>query len=358
MPVVYPAWQPEMSDVTSTILTLTLTSRVRAAPSATPAAEKMSSRIESMTSLFAGPDGIFWTLILLYAILSLVSLVQSRRELSEGEEMERAVDDDWDLPWQTKDWMTLYGLIGMAYEDETMYTPFRRQYIRSIQQRYQLPTRSQLRMLLETGIIPLFIQDGGISTEQRRHWCWSSTFPFIKLSRFEQAKRRACFEFLIPRPERPEVARFFKILGYNQWRYGVQMRTCNQIHNRETVDAWEEPAGPYDNTSFPLSIGAESTLEPMLPILPDKPLDMARSDTINGLEWYVKDNITRTLPLLHFWDVCIFRVEAGHWGPAELDSFILGCAEKAGLNYRWPVDVARRKAIKELERRGLATKVD
>ena len=163
---------------------------------------------------------------------------------------------------------------------------------------------------------------------------------------------------MLPHPERKHALQFLEILGYNKWRYGVQVRTCNQIHGREIVRTWEEPAAPYESAKFPLSVGAEAVLESMLPILPDKSLDTARSDTVDGLEWYLKDMDTQYIPLMHYTDVCIFRVEAGHWGPAELDSFVLGCAEKAGIQYRWPVDVARREAIKELKRHGLAVKVN
>ncbi|EFQ96084.1 hypothetical protein P3342_012393 [Pyrenophora teres f. teres] len=242
----------------------------------------------------------------------------------------------------------------MAYEDKSMYTPIRRECIQSIQQRFK--ERPQLRMLLEKGIVPLFIQDGGVSTMQTRFWSWSTEFPFIKLAYFEQAKRRACFEFLLPHPKRKRAVRFHKLLGQNNWGYGIQLRACNQVLHKELIGRWSYPAAPYPDV--PLSVGAESALEPMLPLLPDKPLDAGRLNTVDGLQWYLKNNESASIPLLHYTDVCIFRVEAGHWGPAELDSFVLACAEKAGMQYRFPVDLMRNQAIKTLERNGLATKVD
>ena len=344
----FSGWHPKATAVTTTIVLPTVTPTASGAATGTNAVEKMTTYSVMIMDLALGPDGVFWTLVLLYAILSISTFIQSRRHLSEKREIKRAVEQNWDLPWLTKDWTTLYGLIAMVYEDESMYTPLRRKYIRSIQQRWNSPKRSQLRMLLEKGIVPLFIQDGGMSTEQISYWSWNTTFPFIKLSSFRQAKRRACFEFLLPHPERKHARQFLEILGHNKWRYGVQVRTCNQVHGREIVRTWEEPAAPYEIARFPLSVGAEAVMESILPILPDKSLDTARSDIVDGLEWYLKDMDTENIPLMHYTDVCIFRVEAGHWGPAELDSFVLGCAEKSGIQYRWPVDVTRRKAIREL----------
>jgi len=209
-------------------------------------------------------------------------------------------------------------------------------------------------MLLEKGIIPLFIQDGGISTEETTR-SWSTTFPFIKLSSFEQAKRRACFEFLVPHPRRKHALRFHDILGKNIWNYGVQVRMSSQTEGSGAIGSWEQP---YESESFTLSVGAESVLQSILPLLPDKPLKTTRSKTVDGLGWYLKDGDAGNIPLLHHTLLCIVRIEAVHWGPAELDSFVLGCAEKAGMKYDWPADVAQREAARELERRGLVTKVD
>ncbi|EDU49640.1 hypothetical protein PtrSN002B_008559 [Pyrenophora tritici-repentis] len=374
-------WPLRTSTVTSTILrlstitakvaattaTVVATTAIEAATTATNTANETANEMGSnqgiIAGIFQGADKLFWRAFIIASTFSLIYYIVRRKELLEYEEVEHAEDDMVNIPWETKDWNTLYGLLGMAFEDETMYTPIRREYIRSIQKRFK--QRPQLRMLLEKGIVPLFIQDGGVSTIQTRYWSWNTEFPYVKLAYFEQAKRRACFEFILPHPRRKNAVQFEKNLSESKWDYGVQRRECLQDQRRDSIGSESNLAAPYPGV--PLSVGAESALEPLLPIMPDKPLNTERSEIVNGLRWYMKNGDSEGIPLLYFTELCIIRVEAGHWGPAELDSFVLGCAEEADMQYRWRADEVRKQAIRELgkprftndvvEREGLTNEV-
>jgi hypothetical protein len=61
-----------------------------------------------------------------------------------------------------------------------------------------MSNRPWLRRLLELGVIPPFIQDGGINTHRVNftRFGWTTRFPWVKVPIYQQGKRRAYFEFL------------------------------------------------------------------------------------------------------------------------------------------------------------------
>ena len=234
-----------------------------------------------------------------------------------------------------------------------MPTPFVPEYLGSIQQRLQ-PARRRwaLRQLLEKGIIPLYIQDGGMSTTQTASWGASTTFPFITLPRYRQTKSRAYFDFVIPHYEHEVVRKLIRLLCRNEAGHGVEYRLFNPDIGWETPGKEKKPCAPYTRPSFPLSVGAESVVEVLLPFCPDRVVEKTHEGCC-PLEWYLKGRGADTIPLLHYASFCVVRVEAGHWGHVELDNCVLNCAQEVGMEDRWPLDKAQRRAERELESFGL-----
>jgi hypothetical protein len=66
----------------------------------------------------------------------------------------------WEKPWLTKDWETLYGLIWLSNQRQWNFTPF--WLGKNVQRHWHLSDRPWLSQLLGMGVIPLFIQDGGM----------------------------------------------------------------------------------------------------------------------------------------------------------------------------------------------------
>lgn len=107
--------------------------------------------------------------------------------------------------------------------------------------------------------------------------------------------------------------------------------------------------------SFPLSVGAESSCQVLLPFLPDGEVESARGDRIDGLDAYVKEGtveMPRT-PLLRWSSWAVIRVEAAHWGYVDLDCYVLGAAQDSGMDVTWVGDFCESRAVEEIERCGL-----
>ncbi|KAF1829162.1 hypothetical protein BDW02DRAFT_510641 [Decorospora gaudefroyi] len=252
--------------------------------------------------------------------------------------------------------MALYGLITIAHQNASMHIPFRTKYIRSIQERWNEPKRFALQNLVERGIIPLYIQDGGVSTEEIASWGWSTTFPYIKLPISRQAKKRAYFDFVVPHPQRKEALDFVRLLTRKGHEFGFSVTRIDPFTS--TVrGGFGKSNPPYKGKRFPFSVGAESRLEILLPFLPDKLLVQAHEERIHQLQYYFKGLDTRHIPLLHHSLTSIIRVEAGNWGYVELDVFVYGCAQDAGMQNEWDTNRAWEAANRELERCGLPTEL-
>ncbi|KAF1936987.1 hypothetical protein EJ02DRAFT_427016 [Clathrospora elynae] len=88
----------------------------------------------------------------------------------------------------------------MANEDEVLKSSCRDVYANYIRERWGKNNRFALERLLKKGVIPLYIQDGSVLTEHMRPWGLSSKFLYVQLPVFQQSKKRAYFEFLIPCP--------------------------------------------------------------------------------------------------------------------------------------------------------------
>jgi hypothetical protein len=315
---------------------------------------------------------VFKLLLLLLSVVVMDKLAQRhRKSILTREEEEQELAEAWQEPWFTSDWSILYGLIALSHENkiEPQHTPFKAEYMSSIQARFKRPQRWALRRLLERGVIPLRINDGGVSTTRTATWGVSLAFPFIQLPRYQQTKSRAYLEFVIPHPEQAGVKHLFKILAQNRMSYGISTRTYN--HNTQKSKTCSPSKAyprnrPKSGPGFPLSLGAQSTCEALLPFLPDTQMRQAQGARVDWLDSYItsdtegrqdgqsqSDSDMIRVPLLQHSSWVIVRIEAPHWGYVELDNFVLGAVEESGMEARWTKSVCESRAVTRLGKLGL-----
>ena len=188
------------------------------------------------------PSSSLLTLSTLFKLLILLSIplfrtlaTHRRQKIIRTENETRDLANSWQEPWLTNDWTTLYGLIGLAQKGEigSEHTPFHAEHVSTLQHRLvneygtNRKYRWALHRLLERGIIPLSISDGGVSTSLTRSFSLSRSFPFLTLPSYRQTKSRGSFTFLIPHPERVEVKALLQLLGQNKMNYNISCRTHN-----------------------------------------------------------------------------------------------------------------------------------
>jgi len=140
--------------------------------------------------------------------------------------------------------------------------------------------------------------------------------------------------------------------------YNISCRTHNPKTKKPRTSI-TEPAmlhRKHHNTSdplpsFPLSVGAESSCEVLLPFLPDGTVESAHpnNDQIAGLGDYIKEGEGTEgrprVPLLHWSSWAVVRVEAAHWGYIELDNYVLGAVQDAGMGVTYKRDICGKKAV-------------
>jgi hypothetical protein len=345
--------------LTITMVLTKATTSVMSEPNQAVTLEPSSAHWLSLSSVFK--------LVLLLCIPLFRSFATRRRlEIVQTEDMACNLATAWQEPWLTTDWATLYGLIGLAQQGdiESAHTPFHADKLCTIQKKlrgenYGKTSRSRwaLRRLLEYGVIPLTIQDGGVSTAKTRDWELVSTFPFLTLPSYQQTKKRAFFEVLIPHPEADGVTRLVRLLRRNRMGYVVSCRVYDAKTRRtRTIITPAVPrSGCVDGEYFPLSVGAEASCEVILPFLPDEQVQSAHGMRVHSLSMYVEEGTAEMprAPLLHWSSWALVRVEAAHWGHVELDHYVLGAVQDSGMEIRWVEGVCEGKAVAEVGRVGL-----
>jgi hypothetical protein len=271
----------------------------------------------------------------------------------------------WEKPWLTKDWETLYGLMWLSNRRQWNFTPF--WLGKNVQRHWHLQNRPWLSQLLGMGVIPLFIQDGGMDMHRVNYtgFRFITRFPYLKTPIYQQGKRRAYFEFLVPFPygsakraallESVVNNRADEEMGNERFRedfkYGVTMRFGPPDYGRIFVAEDNSPA----LKNQPLEVGAQCMFKPLLPLKPDGVLKSSYGKHANTLAFFMRNNDPGKVPLLQNAETVLVRVEAQHYGPCELDAFVFGLAQKAGLEIEWPERRCRKAALRELRRCGLPT---
>lgn len=273
-----------------------------------------------------------------------------RERLAVVEEETRALEVNWQEAWRTKDWIALYGLLWFSLQQKSTHTPFLPKYYKMLLKCWHEEGRTAPRELLELGIIPLTINDGGLATEQVREWTVLDGFPWVGLPLYQQAKTRAFIEFLVPYPDDGPTREFLKRLENNLDDYGVLMRDNN-------AKKGSRRNRPIFADHHPLMMGAEAVVEAALPFMPDRKLT-THHKRVSHLEYFVKEgHVEDRLPLLQYTRWMLVRVEARHWGrlpgPSQLDRWVSRYAQSAGMERIWVPGVMTDAVEKELDRCGL-----
>jgi hypothetical protein len=271
---------------------------------------------------------------------------------------------EWEEPWLTNDWATLFGLIRLSNDNEWRHTPF--WYYKDIQLQWHHPDRPWLKRLLALGIIPLFIQDGGIDTYHTHYSQFSrtKTFPYFTTPRWQQGKRRAFFDFLIPHPGGSvKMHQFVDSVINNRSEadigdnpvvrdnsYAVTIRDSPPDRGGSILYSEQNHPAPEDR---PFEVGAKSVLKLFLPFMSDEDLKKEYGVWANCLSYYMRSFRPESVPLLRHAPIKIVRVESYHYGACELDAFVFGLAQEAGLEVEWPEGRCREAALTELEQCGL-----
>jgi hypothetical protein len=306
-------------------------------------------------------DHTFFILLLL-SIPLFYTLARWRKKQLRDEARERtALCRSYEQPWKAPKWLTLYGLIAMSHSHSDVPTPLDKKFLPTVQKRWNDPKRFALQRLLEKGIIPVNIRDGGIKTERNKGWGWKWSSPWITLPWYVQTKRRAYFDFIVPLCERKEVKAFENLLNHNQhnYAYTFKKQTIQPLRNGKKHEhgRGNGAGGPYMGDRVPMAVGAWSLFEILLPFWWDKVLVPAQGEELGYLAQYIRNSRKDTIPLLANNPRLAIRIEAGHWGYVELENFVLYAAQEARIRTEFPLHLAWKAAERELKRCGIATNV-
>lgn len=276
-----------------------------------------------------------------------------RRQSEDEKEEQRQIKEHFEEAWETKDWYALYGLIAMANDRRTEHTPFREVYRKTVQERWHEPNRLALERLLEFGIIPLNVDDGGLATYQFRPWKWLKAFPYVQLPRYRQEKTRAFFEFLLPHPNNPRRLGFLDLVMSNDHDLGASMSINERATGPPTIET-STSNPPILKEYHPFSVGAESMIEARLPFMRDRRIPKAHSVKVNQINWFFDGLDSNRIPLLGLTKSVVVRVESRHWGRMELEPMVLGLAERSRMQRQYATEMTWGAAERLLKCHGLS----
>ncbi|KAL5434721.1 hypothetical protein PMIN06_011298 [Paraphaeosphaeria minitans] len=274
--------------------------------------------------------------------------------------------------WNTRDHWVLSSLMSLWLRDCIPGDgPWRGRNARSLRDKQD---KAALQKLVRMGIYPLFIQDGGLRTTEVRKgglgpWGgWTCRL-------WKQSKKRAVFEFAVPRArgwivqdeavmDAKEKARRKTDDDYIQFVYHLchskNLRRAARwrvaVSGQEWVRGQDRLLGltqrqskAEPDHSVPWEMGATSSIRAFLPFKGDRILRVGvKIDRIWGIvaNWLVD---TRLLTTIH---VPVVRIEAPDSQYIELDKEILLIAQESGLDTDWDETLANfelRKAYRRAE---------
>jgi hypothetical protein len=335
---------------------------------------------EVYAPLLTNPTPLFWALFVLSAPVALYAawlVTHSRTFTAYFRARTDAARVRYTYPrlWNTRDHWVLSSLVSVWLRDcipgDGMW---KRDNARSLRAKQD---KSAMQKLVRMGVYPLFIQDGGLHTTAEQEgglspWGWP-TWPLWK-----QSKKRAVFEFVVPRArgwtledkdiedeqERQrrkmddKYIRFVlhlcnskKLRRAARWRVAVSGETWvenpNTGEQELTLGTLRSKVGP--DQRVPWEIGALSRVRACLPFKVDRILRRGVrtqgrwADVTNWL------NGTRLLTSIH---VPVVRIEAPDSQYIELDKEILLIAQESRLDTDWDETVANlelRKAFRRVD---------
>jgi hypothetical protein len=327
--------EPKPADPTPVIAATTATFGVRngntiETPIATAPPSYFTSTLDSTRQNFSEEYPLNIVIWLLTALIIFIPYryMRTRKEKRDLDERSTRFMDNL---CETKEWPVLIGAFDMFLRGEVSTSPLAEDCETSLR---EWPEKQYLRGLLHMGVIPLKIQDGGVDTRTvSGEGAWTP-------SMWQQGKKRACFEFLVPMAKgysyeppggrdrrRDAFCRFVNALLDNE--DGWHVCVSNELPNDE-VDS----SVPPPDAELPLERGATSWFETLLPFLPDKTLQLGQGEKNLSFASYAKE-IDTAPPLLTASAFPLVRIEVPHCDRKRLDKWVHGQAREAGMEAIW-----------------------
>ncbi|KAJ4349561.1 uncharacterized protein N0V89_008177 [Didymosphaeria variabile] len=334
-----------------------------------------------IATLFHNRGELFWASFVLSAVIVLyVAYIATKSRLFSAYFKHRYDDalarHMYPRLWDTSHHWVLSSLISLWLRDRIPGDgPWKRNNAASLRAKAD---KSALQGLVRMGIYPLFIQDGGFGTVEEKKgglgpwggWSWGL---------YKQSKRRAVFEFVVPRArgwmldeeevtdpaeqERRRVdEKYFDFVSLlcngtrlrraGRWRVAVSGQTWSLPQKvgdpkRLVQRNFTSKFGP--DHSVPSEAGAMSRFKALLPFKADQIL---REEVEIKAGWENVENWVERCRLLTSIHVPVVRIEAPDSEKIELDKEVLLIAREANLDREWDEAVAvfeLRKAYREVD---------
>ncbi|KAF2847443.1 hypothetical protein T440DRAFT_191416 [Plenodomus tracheiphilus IPT5] len=310
---------------------------------------------------FESTTALYTTLLLLPPLIYFITK-QLLNDRAHTQAFEERLTECCNEAWLTPNWDAFYGLLYQCFRVQSSHHPFVPSYWNTVQKRWNDGDRKPaMKALLERGIIPLVIHDGGLNTETVREFSWMKKYPWIRLPVYRQAKSRAYFEFAVPVYDDQAKQQFIQLLENNNRGFAVSIRYKPRTSTARPDIVQAEANPPRVEDWQPLIMGAESVIEALLPFMPDKLIK--RGGQVAWLDHYVQQNdcryMTRVdqktplqhkLPCLFYSNVALVRIESQHWGHVKLERLVLKYAQSAKLEREFKWRTIREPLLNVLER--------
>lgn len=239
------------------------------------------------------------------------------------------------IAWMTSRWPPFVGMVEQWIYGKIPWGPWDAS---SIQSRW--PDKRCLKRLIRTGIVPLYIQEGGLRTYQKRKgkmFGWDVTWPT-----YVRSKGRAYFDFVMLFPN-GNLTQSIPML--DQTRKDFREALKQQKQHAVTISFWHggkhsdltEYSVLKPSTEF-LEGGAEATFKLWLPFKSGKVITPGRGQQKKlDLRDFLREdrNLKTAMPLLSLWPFAVVRVEALDYNPVRLDEFVFRLARNADLKEIW-----------------------
>jgi hypothetical protein len=276
-----------------------------------------------------------WILALLSVFLAFYLAHRRQQHLTATSARDRRRTAKVTRLWRTSSWPTFFGLCDLYILGQLPVGPWKKEVDKSLK---AWPEKRYLRRLVHMGIVPLYIQDGGIETRQEQTLKLSHDSPRITLPKYVQSKRRACFEFLIPMARgysEPEYRwndrrthpfkRFVRTLLENHHNYLVTVSSV-------VPDVVFDSSHPPEYRTRQLEVGASSWVKLLLPFKEDRILQPAKGQVAQDISEFLKEGVC---PLLETQKCPVVRIEVLDYRKRRLDEWIYGVAQQSGLGDVW-----------------------
>ncbi|KAF2679712.1 hypothetical protein K458DRAFT_393559 [Lentithecium fluviatile CBS 122367] len=308
-----------------------------------PTPSSISQYISQMTGqsdqdLFRWSVEVLWILLLASVPFVFIKAVRQKRRNVAAKAREREWAASLRNLWLTPSWFTFFGLCDLYILGVLPKGPWKAKPDKSLK---SWPEKRYLRRLIHMGIVPLYIQDGGLDTRREKAPELADEGIGIKLPKYVQSKRRAYFEFLVPQargyskpeyqwenPRTTPFKQFIHALLTNRHSYIVNVSASG-------TDFAIDSSHPANTRTSPLEVGATSCMEALIPFKSDRILQPAKGQAKQTIDEFMEPGFA---PLLETKGCPVVRVEVPDYRKRKLDEWVYGMAQQCGLGMVWTED--------------------